>query len=344
MSRSATDRLRVLQSFPRPRSTTNPYLVQLLAALEPECEVLTFTWRAALTSRWDVLHVHWPETMLRGTTRVRTVARHLRFALLMTRVTLTRAGLVRTLHNVAPHEAPGVAEDLLHRWCDRRTDLWIRLNPLTSAPSTAPVRTILHGDYRAWFAGTPTKDTVPGRLLFFGLVRPYKGVENLLASFTALPDPGLSLHVTGRVTDVALREDVERRAAQDPRITLFLEHVTDPRLAEEVSSAQLVVLPYREMHNSGAALLALSLGRPVLVPRSPVTELLAQEVGPSWVHLFDGDLGPAHLARAIAAVRPVPQPGPDLTARSWDTAGSSHAAVYREARARHVPRRRGFRP
>lgn len=339
-----TARLRVLQSFSRPRPTTNPYLVQLLRALGPEADVLTFTWRTALFGRWDVLHVHWPETLLRGSTPARTVSRHLRCALLLTRLTLSRAALVRTLHNPRPHEAPGAAERALQAWCDRRTDLWIRLNPVTAAPSDAPVRTVLHGHYRDWFAGLPTAEVVPGRLLFFGLVRPYKGVEALLDAFAGLAGPDLSLHVAGRAPAGPLREEVERRAAADHRVTAQLEHVDDARLAQEVGAAELVVLPYREMHNSGAAVLALSLGRPVLVPRSPVTELLAQEVGPPWVQLFDGDLGPTHLARALGTVRDRSSagPGPDLRGRSWDLAGAAHVAAYREARE-HRARRRGGR-
>lgn len=337
------DRLTVLQSFPRPRPTTNPYLVQLLDALSPEADVRTFTWRAALVGRWDVLHVHWPETMLRGSTPVRSAGRQLRFALLLVRLAASRAALVRTLHNPTPHEAPTTVERLLLGWCEHRTDLWLRLNPLTSAPSAAPVRTVLHGHYREWFAGRAVPEPVAGRLLLFGLVRPYKGVEALLDAFVGLPDPRASLHVTGRATSADLRREVEARAARDPRVALHLEHVDDARLAEEVGAAQLVVLPYREMHNSGAAVLALSLGRPVLVPRSPVTTLLADEVGPGWVHQFDGALGPDDLAAALAATTRLPDARPDLGARDWDVTGRQHAAAYREARAHRAGRRRGGR-
>ena len=42
--------------------------------------------------------------------------------------------------------------------------------------------TILHGHYREWY-GPSNAPSVPGRLLCFGLLRPYKGVESLLAAF-----------------------------------------------------------------------------------------------------------------------------------------------------------------
>jgi beta-1,4-mannosyltransferase len=95
------------------------------------------------------------------------------------------------------------------------------------------------------------------------------------------------------------------------------------------------VLPYAEMLNSGAALLALSLRRPILVPRNDVNDLLAAEVGEAWVQRFDGPLEAADLLRALAAVRAagLASAAPDLTRRSWDGVGESHAAVYAEVLA-----------
>ncbi len=60
------ERLRVLQSFKEPGPYTNPYVVMLREALTatPGLEVLTFSWRTALLGRYDVFHVHWPETII----------------------------------------------------------------------------------------------------------------------------------------------------------------------------------------------------------------------------------------------------------------------------------------
>ena len=47
--------IRVLQSFPAPRPTTNPYIVMLARSLAatPGLAVRTFTWRTALAGRYD---------------------------------------------------------------------------------------------------------------------------------------------------------------------------------------------------------------------------------------------------------------------------------------------------
>ena len=77
--------------------------------------------------------------------------------------------------------------------------------------------------------------------------------------------------------------------------------------------AQLVVLPYRQMLNSGALLLALSLARPVLAPWSGANAAIAEEVGEGWLTLYRGELDAATLAAALrrqAGRDPRARPGP----------------------------------
>ena len=333
----------VLQSFRRPRSTTNPYLVQLVRSLPDDVRVEYFTWRRALTGRYDVLHLHWPEVLLRSPSRVKAVGRKATTALLLGVLRLRRIAVVRTVHNPRPHERPPPLDRALLRELDRATTRWIRLNPFTATPDPARTSTILHGHYRDWF-GPGGRPAVRGRLLCFGLLRPYKGVECLLEVFAQLCDPSVSLRVVGSPTTPDLREAVRAAEAADTRVTARLEYVDDPALRNEIDEAELVVLPYQELHNSGAALLALSLDRPVVLPASEVASALAEEVGPGWVHLYQGDLTAAALATALARSRQVAraQP-PDLSRRRWSEAGEAHRAVYLAALADRAPRRRRVR-
>lgn len=351
---ATTARLTVLQSFPGPRPTTNPYLVELVGALPATVRTLTFTWRTALTGRYDVLHLHWPEKLLRGHGPLRTAARHVATLALLLRLTLTRTPVVRTLHNVRPHEPGGVIEGLVLRALDRRTTLAIRLVPTTTlppdVPAGTPLVTIPHAHYRGWYAQHPRPQRRAGRVLFFGLVRPYKGVEDLLAAFRALPGDAVSLRVVGSPESDGLARAVAALAEGDDRVGLLLEYVDEATLATEIGEAQLVVLPYRELHSSGAALLALSLDRPVLVPAGAAASDLAAEVGPRWVHTFDGGVTAADLAAALSATATatVPVPSvtgatdtrgsdddrPDLSARDWDHVAPAHVQAYRTALAR----------
>ncbi|MFD4422840.1 glycosyltransferase [Agromyces sp. NPDC058484] len=326
----------MLQSFPEGRPTTNPYLLQLSDSLRPSTVVLGFSWPRALFARYDVFHVHWPELLCRGTTPARSLARRTLVRALLMRLRLTRVALVRTLHNASPHEQGGRSEGELLRRLDARTTLWIALNPTTARPSAAhpgsPLVTIPHGDYRAWFERMPRPGQVPGRLAFAGFIRPYKGVEELMAAFAALPDDSLTLRIVGRPASPELATAIRTSAGADHRISLNLDYVSDEELAEELGRAELVVLPYRTMHNSGAALLALSLGRPVLVPVTEVNASLSREVGAGWVHTFSPPLAPHALARAIAALRETPRsPAPDLSERTWPGIADLHREAYDRA-------------
>src|SRR5512133_243581 len=124
----------VLQSFPRPRSTTNPYLVQLVRALPDDVRIEYFSWRRALAGRYDVIHLHWPEALLRSPSRVKALALTAAGTLLIGVLRARRIAVVRTLHNPRPHEpSPPLARAVL-RGLDRATTRWLRLHPFTAQP------------------------------------------------------------------------------------------------------------------------------------------------------------------------------------------------------------------
>lgn len=330
--------LRVLQSFPEPRPTTNPYLVMLQRALDdlPDVEVLTFSWRRALTAGYDVVHVHWPEILLAGRDPARSLARRLLFLLFLLRLSLTATPVVRTLHNLRPHSGTSRLEALLLRRLDRRTTAVIILNQDTPVPADVPSVTVLHGHYRDWFGRFQRPRPEPFRAAFVGLVRPYKNIPALVTAFRAVLDraPQARLEVAGAPASEELAARLREAAGGVPQVELSLRFVPDDRLVEIVGRAEVVVLPYREMHNSGAVLLALSLDRPVLVPDNEITARLAEEVGPEWVLRYRGELTGERVLAAFEEARRIP-PGarPDLGRREWNQAGLDHRDAYRRARA-----------
>lgn len=338
-------RLTVLQSVPDPKPTTNPYIVQLIWSLRASgVEVLTFSWRRALLGRYDLLHLHWPEILSRGRGRLRTLVRQLALLTLMARLALTRTPIVRTLHNPTRHERTSVRETLLMLMVDRCTAYTIAINTRTAPLPGRPMATILHGHYRNHYEGFVRPEPRPGRVAYVGLIRPYKGTEELISAFHGLHGDGLSLTVSGKPRTPELAAELLKRAAGDDRITLELRYLTDEELVTRIGEAELVVLPYRELHNSGAALAALSLGRPLLVPANEVTADLAAEVGRGWVLRYAGDLTSEALADGLRALNATDRCAePDLSRREWSIAGQAHLTAYREALRRRRYHRTGFR-
>jgi beta-1,4-mannosyltransferase len=326
----------VLQSFPTPRPTTNPYLVMLRASLEElgGVEVRTFTWRTALLGRYDVFHAHWPEILVSGASPLKAAVRQVLFLLFLLRLRLSRIPLVRTMHNLDLPSGISRQEVALLRLAERGTTLRLLLNPVTTLPGGQRAHRILHGSYQDWFARHARSMPRPGHLVYVGLIRRYKGVEALVAAFreTALSAPDLTLTVAGKPSTEELAASMRAAVEGDDRIALSLAFLDDAELCAAITAGEMVVLPYREMHNSGMTVAALSLDRPVLVPDNEVNRRLSAEVGPGWVHLFHGDLTGQRLQEALAELRAAPpMEPPDLSAREWDDAGRAHLAAYREA-------------
>lgn len=316
------------------RPTTNPYLVQLCGAIErtPGMELSLFSWRRALIGRLDVFHVHWPELLVGGHRMTGRLARRILTILFLLRIRLTKVAVVRTLHNLERPTGMTRFDLALLDLVDRSTTLTITLNDQTELPQDQPRRTILHGHYRDWFAQHPASESVPGKVGYVGLIRRYKGVEQLITAFREWDAEGTTLSIGGRPSTDELQQELVDLATGDERIDFLFRFLDDAELVTRTGQSELVVLPYRHMHNSGTTLAALSLNRPVLVPDNEVNRALAEEVGGRWVQFFDGDLTATDLEAALTAVRTATDGVPDLSRREWAAVGAAHAEAFRAAR------------
>lgn len=327
--------VRVLHSVYPADSTGNPFVNLLVQNLPSFVQSYFFSWKSALLGRYDVLHFQWPEKLVHSDRRLKALSKQLAFLIVLLRLRASKTGVVQTVHNVELHENVGRVErkllELLNRW----TDVRILLSGAVDLPARPAMSTVVipHGDYRQQFPTTPTGNRVPGRLLYFGLVRAYKQVPALIQAFglSGLAQAGGTLHIVGSPWTDALAADVRSAAQRTEGVTAVLEAVEETELASAIVSADLVVLPYERLYNSGAVLFALTLGRPVLVPSTPTTEEIAHEVGDEWVLRYRAPLTPETLRGALSTVQDrefdqlVP---PDLGGRDWKELGERYAGAY----------------
>ncbi|ROS29304.1 beta-1,4-mannosyltransferase [Rathayibacter sp. PhB127] len=335
-SRDEEPHISVLLSVAPPDGTTR-FVDQVTRHAPPNIHFQFFSWRIALFGRWDVFHVHWPEFLIRGRTTAVEAIRTILFMLFLLRLLSTRKKVVRTLHNITPHKAGSGLESFLLRLLDKRTNVFVRLNNETPIPSDAPSVHIPHGHYRDVLNSAARRPPIGGRLLYFGRIESYKNVERLVRVFGHLSQADLELRVVGKGS-AELQERIVNASSGDDRVSIRFGFVPDDDMVAEMTAAQLIVLPYTEMHNSGIVLVALSLDRPVLVPKTPANALLADEVGKHWIRLFDGELNEADLLEALEATTALPASGPELSGRDWDTVATSYAKAYRFALGPGTPR------
>lgn len=321
----------VLESFPAPHERTTPYHLLLFDSFPDRIDARYFTWRRALLEDFDVLHLHWPEVKVRGTTWFRSTVRTVLFLVLLFRIRCTRRALVRTLHDRTPHERPNAVQRAVIWLSERWTTSWIVLNGEDRPPTSAPWVRSRIGPYDTWFPQEAV-EAVPGRLVHFGMVRRYKGITDLLRAFGEVEDASVTLRIVGSADDGDLATELREATERDPRITFRDEFVSDEDLALEVGRGELVVLPFSRITNSSSVLVALSLGRPVLAPDLPLIAEVSEEVGPGWVLRYSGQLSGEDLTGALERVRAdSDRPAPDLSSRSWSTIGEDHAAAFEEA-------------
>lgn len=106
-------------------------------------------------------------------------------------------------------------------------------------------------------------------LLFFGLIRPYKGLEDLLRVFNDLPREEaerLWLTVVGETWEGCT--EPAQLIADSPhrdRITFVNEYVPDEVVGAAFAHADVAVLPYRRSSSSGILHVAMSWGMPIVV-------------------------------------------------------------------------------
>lgn len=152
---------------------------------------------------------------------------------------------------------------------------------------------------------TPGTGPGPRCLLFFGKLRRYKGVEDLLEAFARLPaDLDVRLIVAGDCSEESLATAITELAGRcQGRVETRLEHIPESELSRMFATADVVVLPFRNITTSGSVLLALCHGRPVVIPDLPALAHLPDAAVVRYdgtVHGLEGAL--ADMARADASV------------------------------------------
>lgn len=102
-------------------------------------------------------------------------------------------------------------------------------------------------------------------LLFFGFVRPYKGLDTLLKAMALLRNHAIRLTIAGEFWHDKNNyiELIDSLGIQE-YVNIIDRYVSDNDMATHFSQADLVVLPYKQTITSGIIATAYGFGKPVL--------------------------------------------------------------------------------
>jgi len=102
-------------------------------------------------------------------------------------------------------------------------------------------------------------------LLFFGLIREYKGLDILLEAFRELPEDYQILVAGEPYGSFEKYQKIIDSLPGKDRVHVFTEYVRDSEVKKYFSAADLAVLPYRSATQSGISSVALNFDLPMVV-------------------------------------------------------------------------------
>jgi glycosyltransferase involved in cell wall biosynthesis len=203
----------------------------------------------------------------------------------------------------------------------------------------ARVRVVPHGAFD-YLTRLPVEKPLPAQLegasgpvvLFFGLLRPYKGIDTLLRAFSRIE--GAELWVVGNP-----RMDVEplhRLAEESPgRVRFVSRFVEEAEMPAIFRRADVLVLPYRDVEHSGVLYTGLAFGKAMVLSSVGGFPEIAEEGAARSVPPDDPDA----LAAAVADLVEDPGAREELGAAaaraaagrySWDAIAAQTLDLYRE--------------
>ncbi|HEY2736450.1 MAG TPA: glycosyltransferase, partial [Polyangiales bacterium] len=109
------------------------------------------------------------------------------------------------------------------------------------------------------------------RVLLFGRIKPYKGVDVLLRAACEMRHDALakvSIHIVGQpFMDLAPFEATIREHGLSDHVKLEPRFIADEEVSSLLASADVITLPYREIDASGVLMTAISAGVPIVASR-----------------------------------------------------------------------------
>ncbi|MBC7876527.1 MAG: glycosyltransferase family 4 protein [Anaerolineales bacterium] len=276
-------------------SRNNPYQQLLAAALQKMgVDVILCNFRVLplLRSVWaygrpDILHLHWTDGFIIAGSWPKTIVKTLRFLIEILVIKILRIKVIWTVHNLSNHEKLKsnyenfVVRLLIHLYdqvivhclsAQKAVIQTFRLSDrLISSINVIPI-----GHYLDCYENRVTQEEARISLgyredavlfLFLGIIRPYKGLLELIDAFRKVDNPQAKLLIVGNPSNDITRKELLNRCQADSRIGTRLEYVPQNEIQVYMNAADITVFPYTDILTSSSVLLAMSFGKAIVVPR-----------------------------------------------------------------------------
>lgn len=316
-TRTPTAGARELKVHFVPKWPGNPYHAELAGHLadfgvkvQSEDRLKNIATSAAGSAKPDVVHIH---AIPRFGIAPMAAMRFLMFFKRIKDLLDKGVAVVWTIHDISHHEAAFPKVELaFSRWLFRKADALIvhseaarkAVERQWNVKCDDRLSIIPHGNYIGSYANHGDRDAArktlkldSGKLviLFLGIIRPYKGVLELIEAFKGNNVPDVELVIAGKPLSDELSAQIRSTIGGNTAIHFFPGRVEDDRIQDYFNAADLVVFPYTKALTSGALILAMSFGRACVAPKMGALEDTLDEDGG---FLYD-PAAPGALAAAL---------------------------------------------
>jgi glycosyltransferase involved in cell wall biosynthesis len=291
-----------------PHGKGHPYIERLVESLSvlgidvlrPSCKIffLLKAWQS------DLVHLHWLNIFYCAPARQsrKAAAKLAIFLLQLILVRIRSIPIVWTIHNLRDHED---LHPRIRRICSRAVAGLARSLIVHSEWATGEIirefgpkirgktHVIPCGNFISSYPNTISRQAARKALgipmekilfLFLGTIRPYKGIDRLINDFRRLNTTNVQLLICGWAPDAQTVDAVRRMIGDAANILFKPGFVEESQVQIYFNASDVAVFSFEEIFTSASVILAMSFGKPCIVPS---IGCIPENIGPDGAFFYD---------------------------------------------------------
>lgn len=272
---------------------SNPYQEKLLGHLDKNdvdidaAEFRILFKKIIKEKNVQVLHLNWIHSYLKARNSLNSLYRFFTFIVRLMIIRLRGVKIVWTVHNLSSHEEnyPSYLDFLARLILAKLSKAIIvhcqvaqeKVGEIFNIVNQEKIFLIHHGNYIDLYKNEISRQDSRDKLclaedekviLFMGIIRPYKGIYELIEAFKEIDNcQKRKLLIAGKIINEGDSEEILGAIGDAENIIFRPGYVLDEDVQIYMNACDVVVLPYKNILTSGAAILAMSFGKACVAPR-----------------------------------------------------------------------------